>query len=92
MKALVVAATLVLVLLASSAYAPEEHVISGSLSDYGKGFVTVDGTRIGVCADAKIFDDNGAEITVDGLVATETVVVTVKGGCAIKVKAVTVKN
>jgi len=73
-------------------YAQEENAITGTLSGYGKNHVVVDGKRIELCRNYRVYDDLDEEISMDGLVATETVMVVFKGDCAATVKALLVRR
>ena len=64
----------------------------GKLSAYGEGFVKVNGEKIILCQGCRIFDELGHEISIDGLVATETVRVVIVEPCAIEVKALVVRK
>ena len=83
-------AILALLLLQPVSYAEEQEpirIVSGELSAYGVRAVVVDGERIDLCDDCAILDTLEKPITVDGLIATEIVTVTIRKSCAIQVKA-----
>ncbi len=94
MKKLLVTTTIFFILLITLSPAMGEETITGDLSGYGKDFVVVDGRRIVLCDDYKISDsiDAEEEASTNGLIAVETVTVTLKNTCAIEVKAVVVRN
>jgi hypothetical protein len=89
-----VATVLSLSLFLPEPQAEEEEilVISGRLTGYDTGSVVVDGERIELCEKARVLDPRDKQILTDGLVATETVEVTLKSGCAIEVKALEIKR
>jgi len=88
------ATVLSLCVLLSQLHAQEEKtvVISGRLTGYDTRSVFVDGERIEFCENAQVRDPRDMEILTDGLVATETVEVTLKSGCAIEVKALEIRR
>ncbi len=63
------------------------RVVTGELSAHGVRGVVVDGERIDLCEDYEVLDTLDNPITIDGLIATEIVTVTVRNSCAIQVKA-----
>ena len=77
-------------LFQSLSYAEEEEqirIVTGKLSTYGYQAVVVDGEKIELCDEYEVLDTLDKTITIDGLVATEIVTVTVRKSCAIQVKA-----
>ena len=66
--------------------------LEGKLTGYGKHFVALDGEKILLCKDCVILDQLENQISTDGLVATETVEVTILGDCAAEVKATLTRN
>jgi hypothetical protein len=90
MRLAVAGTVLALLLVQSFAHAEEEEqiiVLTGKLSAYGAGAVVVDGEKIDLCDEYEVLDTLDKAITIDGLVATEIVTVTVRNSCAIQVKA-----
>jgi hypothetical protein len=92
MEKVLIVVALIVILFSPPLHAQEQNIITGNLSGYGKNFIVVDGSKIGLCHNCKIYDDLDGEISIYGLKATETVTVTVKNGCAIKVKATLVRR
>jgi hypothetical protein len=88
------ATTLSLCLFLSEPYAGEDEivVVSGRLTGYDAKSVAVDGEDIALCENARVLDPAEKEILTDGLVATETVKVIIKNGCAIEVKATEIRR
>ena len=80
---------LTLILLAFPSHAEEEQirVITGKLSDYGMQAVVVDGEKIDLCDEYEGLDTLDKAITIEGLVATDIVTVTIRKSCAIQIKA-----
>ena len=81
---------LALLLFQSLSYAEEEEqirIVTGKLSTYGFQAVVVDGEKIELCDEYEVLDTLDKAISIDGLVATEIVTVTVRKSCAIQVKA-----
>ena len=89
MRFAVAGTILALLLFGSLSYAEEEQIriVTGKLSTYGFQAVVVDGEKIELCDEYEVLDTLDKTITIDGLVATEIVTVTVKKSCAIQVKA-----
>jgi hypothetical protein len=90
MRLAVAGTVLALLLLQSFAHAEEEEqirVLTGELSTYGVQSVVVDGERIDLCDEYEVLDTLDKTITIDGLIATEIVTVTIRKSCAIQVKA-----
>ena len=90
MRFAIAGTVLALLLLQSFAYAEEEEqirVITGELSTYGVQSVVVDGERIDLCDEYEVLDTLDKTITIEGLIATEIVTVTIRKSCAIQVKA-----
>ncbi|NOZ24889.1 MAG: hypothetical protein GXO94_02200 [Nitrospirae bacterium] len=94
MKKLIMTTVAFLVLLTGLAPVRGEEAVTGTLSGYGKNFVVVDGEKIDLCEDYRILDSADAEedTGLDGLIAVETVTVTLENGCATEVKAIVVRN
>ena len=88
------AAVLGVSLLSSPGSAEEEKplVISGKLTGYDTRSVHVDGEKIDLCENAEVLDPAEMRISTDGLVATETVKVTIQNGCAIEVMAMEIRR
>jgi|YNPNPStandDraft_1061719.scaffolds.fasta_scaffold03277_2 hypothetical protein len=82
----------VLLVLPSVSHTDEGRRITGKLLRYTSSSVVVAGTRIPLCRDCTIYDDQDNEISIDGLVATEEVMVILKGGCASRVKSTLVRK
>jgi hypothetical protein len=89
MRLAVAGTVLALLLLQSFADAEEEQirVLTGELSTYGVQAVVVDGEKIDLCDEYEVLDTLDKTITLDGLIATEIVTVTIRKSCAIQVKA-----
>ena len=90
MRLAVAGTILALLLFQSLSYAEEEEqirVVTGKLSTYGFQAVVVDGEKIELCDEYEVLDTLDKTITIDGLIATEIVTVTVRKSCAIQVKA-----
>ena len=89
MRFAVAGTILALLLFGSLSYAEEEQIriVTGKLSTYGFQAVVVDGEKIELCDEYEVLDTLDKTITIDGLVATEIVTVTVRKSCAIQVKA-----
>ena len=70
------------------------ETVTGTLSGYGKNFIVVNGKKIALCDGYKVFDstDTEEESGTNGLIAVDTVTVTLKNTCAVKVKAIVVRN
>ncbi|HEB75557.1 MAG TPA: hypothetical protein ENJ04_04330 [Nitrospirae bacterium] len=94
MKKLLVITTVFLVLFIGLSPVLGEESITGTLSGYGKNFIVVDGKKVELCEDYRIYDSAAPdeETVIDGLVAVETVSVTLENGCAVEVRAITVRN
>jgi hypothetical protein len=75
-----------------SAQEEETVVISGRLTGYDSRSVSVDGERIELCDKARVLDPRGMQILTHGLVATQTVEITLKSGCAIEVIALEIRR
>lgn len=88
------ATVLSLCFLLSQPHAREEEtvVISGRLTGYDTRSVFVDGEQINLCENARVLDPADMRILTDGLVATETIEVILKSGCAIEVKALEIRR
>ena len=89
---LAVAGTILALLLlqpsVSYAEEPEQiRIVTGELSKYGYQAVVVDGEKIELCDDYEVLDTLDKTITIEGLVATEIVTVTIRKSCAIQIKA-----
>ena len=67
-------------------------VLEGKLNGYGKHFVDVDGQKILLCKKCAVLDELENPITTEGLVATDSVKVTVTGECATEVKVTITKK
>lgn len=82
------------ILFISLPFAMGTETITGTLSGYGRDFVVVDGKKIELCDDYKISDsiDAEEETGTDGLIAVETVTVTLENKCASEIKAIVVRN
>ena len=80
--------------LLAPSHAQEEKpvVVTGKLVGYGKSWIVVQGERIDLCEEAKVLDPLERQIHMDGLVATETVSVIIRDGCAIEVKALEIRR
>ena len=90
MRLAVAGTILALLLFQSLSYAEEEEqirIVTGKLSTYGFQAVVVDGEKIDLCDEYEVLDTLDKTITIDGLIATEIVTVTVRKSCAIQVKA-----
>ena len=90
MRLAVAGTILALLFLQSFAHAEEEEqirVLTGELSKYGVQSVVVDGEKIDLCDEYEVLDTLDKAITIDGLIATEIVTVTIRKSCAIQVKA-----
>ena len=90
MRLAVAGTVLALLLLQSFSYAEEQEQIrflTGKLSAYGPGVVVVDGEKIDLCDEYKVLDTLDKAITLEGLIATDIVTVTIRKSCAIQVKA-----
>lgn len=90
MRLAVAGTVLALLLFQSFSHAEEQEqirVVTGELSSYGHLAVVVDGEKIELCDEYEVLDTLDKTITIDGLVATEIVTVTVRKSCAIQVKA-----
>ncbi len=94
MKKLLVITTMFLILFITFSPAMGEETITGNLTGYGKDFIVVDGKKIELCDDYKISEsiDAEEEASTDGLIAVETVTVTLKNTCAAEIKAIVVRN
>ena len=81
-------------LLLSQPRAQEEEtvVLSGRLTAYDARSVSVNGEHIDLCQNAQVLDPADRPILTDGLVATVTVEVVLKKGCAIEVKALEIRR
>ena len=80
--------------LLAPSHAQEEKpvVITGKLFGYGKSSIVVNGEQIDLCEEAQVLDPADKLIRMDGLVATETVSVIIRDGCAIEVKALEIRK
>ncbi|GMT47951.1 MAG: hypothetical protein IEMM0007_1517 [bacterium] len=85
---------IVFILFTSLSFAMGAKTVTGTLSGYGKDFIVVDGKKIALCDGYKISDSTDTEegTGTDGLVAVDTVTVTLKNTCAVEVKAIVVRN
>ena len=95
MRLAVAGIVLALLLLQSPSYAEEQEqirVVTGELSTYGAQSVVVDGEKIDLCDEYEVLDTLDKAITIDGLIATEIVTVTIRKSCAIQVKAEKVRR
>jgi len=94
MKQLFMITAVIFILLINLPLALGEEIITGRLSGYGKDFVVVDGKKIGLCDGYKVSDpvDDEENNSIDGLIAVETVAVTLKNNCAAEIKPVVVRN
>ncbi len=100
MRKTVIGAILIMVmgLCASFSFAAEEkekvEVITGKLTSYGKDFVQVEGDKTLLCKDCQVIEMSGNPITMEGLVATDTVEVTIntKEDCATVVKGLILRQ
>ncbi|GBE36999.1 hypothetical protein BMS3Bbin07_01154 [bacterium BMS3Bbin07] len=89
--------TIFFILFTSLPFAMGAETITGTLSGYGKDFIVVDGKKIALCDDYRISDsidtdDTEEETGIDGLIAVETVTVTLQNTCAAEIKAIVVRN
>ena len=89
---LAVAGTVLALLLSQSfSYAEEEEeqirILTGELLKYGFESIVVDGEEIDLCDEYEVLDTLDKAITIEGLIATEIVTVTIRKSCAIQVKA-----
>ena len=64
----------------------------GTLSDYGKKSISIDGKKVQLCKDVIILDNRDKPTNMGGLVAVETVRVKIKNNCAVEVKALTYRQ
>ena len=90
MRIVVAGTFLFLLLLQAGSYAEEQEeirIVTGELTGYGSGAVVVDHEKINLCDEYEVLDTLDKAITIDGLVATETVTVAIKNDCAFMVKA-----
>ncbi len=90
MRTVFAGAIVALLLLQPASHAEEQapiRIVSGELSGYGVRAVVVDGERIDLCDGCEVLDTLEKPITVDGLIATEIVTVTIRKSCAVQVKA-----
>ena len=89
MRLAVAGTALALLLLQSFAHAEEEQirVLTGDLSAYSVRAVVVDGEKIDLCDEYEVLDTLDKAITIEGLIATDIVTVTIRKSCAIQVKA-----
>lgn len=90
MRLAVAGTVLALLLLQSSSHAEEQEqirVLTGDLSAYGARAVVVDGEKIDLCDECEVLDTLDKTITIEGLIATDIVTVTIRNSCAIQVKA-----
>jgi hypothetical protein len=85
-------ASLCILLSQPDAREEETVVISGRLTGYDTHSVFVNGEHINLCDKGQVLDPADMRITTDGLVATETVEVILRNGCAIQVKALEVRR
>jgi hypothetical protein len=67
-------------------------VLEGKLTGYGKHFVEVDGQKFLLCKKCAVLDELENPITTEGLVATDSVKVTVTGECATEVMVTITKK
>lgn len=88
MRLAVAGTILALLLVQSLSHAEEEQirVITGDLSAYGVRAVVVDGEEIDLCDEYEVLDTLDKAITIEGLIATDIVTVTILKSCAIQVK------
>jgi hypothetical protein len=90
MRVAVVGAVLSLLLLQGVSYGEEQEqirIITGKLTGFGDRFVVVDHERVALCDDYEVLDTLDKPIRIDGLIATETVTVSIRDACAFQVKA-----
>ena len=91
MRLAVAGTVLALLLVPPLSHAEEEEeqirVLTGDLSAYGVRAVVVDGEKIDLCDEYEVLDTLDKTISIDGLIATEIVTVTIRKSCAIQVKA-----
>ncbi|NOY39145.1 MAG: hypothetical protein GXO95_02630 [Nitrospirae bacterium] len=82
------------ILFISMPFAMGAETITGTLSGYGNDFIVVDGKKIELCDGYKISDSIEAEegTGTDGLIAVETVTVTIENKCATEIMAIAVRN
>jgi len=94
LKTLLTGTALSLCCLLAPSHAQEEKpvVITGKLFGYGKSSIVVNGEQIDLCEEAQVLDPRDRLISIDGLVATQTVSVTIRDGCAIEVKALEIRK
>jgi hypothetical protein len=90
----VIGGVLSLCLLVPLSHAQEEEiiVISGRLTGYDTRSVFVDGEQMQLCENGRVLDPTGMRILNEGLVATETVEVVLKNGCATEVRALEIRR
>ena len=88
---LAVAGTIFALLLVQPLSHAEEQeqirVVTGELLTYGVQSIVVDFEEIDLCDEYEVLDTLDKTITIDGLIATEIVTVTIRKSCAIQVKA-----
>jgi len=90
MRIVIAAAILFLLLLQAGSYAQEQEeirIVTGKLTGYGSRAVVVDREKIPLCDEYEVLDTLEKVISIEGLVATETVTVAIKNDCAFMVKA-----
>ena len=88
MKIAVAGTILFLLLLQPLTHAQEQIWFkTGELTKYGEGAVVVDQEKFWLCDDYEVLDTLEKRISIDGLVATETVTVAIKNNCAFMLKA-----
>ena len=94
LKTLLTATALSVCCLLAPSHGQEEKpvVVTGKLVGYGKSSIVVVGEQIDLCEEAKVLDPGERQIQMDGLVATETVSVIIRDGCAIEVKALEIRR
>ena len=67
-------------------------MLSGKLTGYGLNSVAVDGEQVELCEKARVLDPLEREISTEGLIGTDEVEVTIRNGCATKVKALEIRR
>ena len=90
MRLAVAGTILALLLVPPLSHAEEQEpirVLTGGLSAYGVRTVVVDGEKIDLCDEYEVLDTLDKTISIDGLIATDIVTVTIRKSCAIQVKA-----
>ena len=90
MRVAVVGAVLCLLLVQGLSYGEGQEqirILTGKLTGYGDRVVVVDQENSALCDDYEVLDTLDKPIRIDGLIATETVTVSMRNDCAFQVKA-----